>query len=334
MIKRLLIIFSVLLAIEISAQHYQFSQYYAASTYLNPAFTGAGVCSRLSTIYRNQWSGVPGAFETYQITLDHSLAKYKSGIGLQLFKDNAGPGGLNTTQLSLLYAYETKLNKKFTGRGGLNIGTVQRKVDFSKLTFGDQIYLNNQNYSVEGFSSNRTTYFDAGAGVLVFSKYMWAGASIMHLNQPNQSFLNGNSALPREIKIHGGYKYFFDEEDVQETRKGNDAITFTFNYKHQKEFNQLDIGLYYTHSLFQLGIWYRGIPLIKTNHNYQNSDAAVLLFGLSTNRYRFGYSYDITVSRLNNNVSKGSHELSIAYQLCNLKSTKKKKADLISCPKF
>lgn len=318
----------------VKAQHYQFSQYYAASTYLNPAFTGANVCSRLSLLYRNQWLGVGSNFSTYQATIDHSLSKYKSGIGLQLFSDNAGPASLSTKKISVLYAYETKLSRKLVGRAGFNAGTVQRQIDYEKLIFADQIYNNNSTTSVESFGAQRLTYFDIGAGLLLFSKYFWAGLSVAHLNEPDQSLLAGNAALPREFKLHAGYKYLFNEEDVQETKAGNDALTFTFNYKHQASFNQLDIGIYYTHRIVQLGFWYRGIPFRRPEIYYRGNDALVSLFGISFEKYRFGYSFDLTISKLSNRRSKGSHELSIAYQMCNLKKVKKKKADLISCPKF
>src|SRR3954470_2286437 len=167
------------------AQHYQFSQYYAAPTYLNPAFTGANVCSRFTLNYRRQWIGVPGSFTTYQAAVDHSLRKYKSGVGLQFFKDNAGLGNLNTTQVNLLYAYEARLSKKVMGRGGISIGTVQRKVDYSSLMLADQIARGNAAYSLEGFSDTRANYFDVGTGILVFSKSMWGGLALSHLNSPD-----------------------------------------------------------------------------------------------------------------------------------------------------
>src|SRR5688572_6955744 len=120
----------------VRSQHYQFSQFYAAPTYLNPAFTGANVCSRVSLNYRSQWSGIPGTFTSYLASYDHYVKSIKSGIGLQFFSDMAGLGGLRTTQVSLLYAYETRLNKKLMGRGGISIGNIQRRVDYSAFTFG------------------------------------------------------------------------------------------------------------------------------------------------------------------------------------------------------
>jgi type IX secretion system PorP/SprF family membrane protein len=293
------------------------------------------VCSRFTHNYRNQWAGIPGTFTSYQASVDHSLRKYKSGIGLQFFHDKAGLGSLTTTQVSLLYSYETRLNKKVMGRGGLSIGTVQRMVDYSALVLGDQIARGNAPTSIEGFADARASYFDVGAGVLVFSRYAWAGLSIGHLNKPNQSLLNGSSALPREIKLHAGYKHIIEEAEVQDKKHPhNNSVTFTVNYKKQQKFNQIDAGLYYSKALFVIGGWYRGIPLFKPEQGYTNNDAVIVLFGVNMPRYTIGYSYDFTVSKLRNYNTKGSHELSMSYQLCNLKKSKKKKNVLISCPKF
>jgi len=331
----LYIIFCFAVVGTVKSQHFQFSQFYAAPTYLNPAFTGANVCSRFTINYRSQWTGVPGAFTSYQASADHSLRKYKSGIGIQLFNDRAGLGSLTTTKVSLLYAYEAKINKKIIARGGLSMGSVQRKVDFSNLTMGDQIARDNANTSVEGFAENRTSYFDVGTGVIVYSRNVWGGLAVSHLNKPNQSLLNGTAPLPRELRFHGGYKHIFETAEVQGKKfTQENAVTFTMNYKHQNKFNQIDAGLYYSKGIFVIGVWYRGIPLYKPEKSYRNNDAIIVLAGVTMDKLRIGYSYDFTISKLTNFSSKGAHEISMSYQFCNLKKTKKKKNVLISCPKF
>jgi type IX secretion system PorP/SprF family membrane protein len=336
MLNRHLYTFFLLLAVcAVHSQHFQFSQFYAAPTYLNPAFTGANVCSRFTLNYRNQWSGIPGTFTSYQGSIDHSLRKIRSGIGLQFFNDKAGLGSLSTTQVSLLYAYEAKLNKKIMGRGGFSIGSVQRKVDYTKLMLGDQVSRGNAPTSLEGFTDNRVSYFDIGAGVLVYSRYAWAGLAASHLNKPDQSLMNGSSPLPTEVRLHAGYKFILEEAEVQDKKlPHNNAVTFSFNYKKQQKFNQIDAGLYYSKSVLVLGIWYRGIPLFKPEKSYSNNDAVIVIMGFTMDKYRIGYSYDFTVSKLNNANTKGSHEISMSYQFCNLKKSKKKKNQLISCPKF
>ena len=165
-------------------QHYQFSQFYAAPTYLNPAFTGADVCSRVSLNYRNQWSGIPGGFTTYQASVDHTLSRYKGGVGLQFFKDKTGLGGLSTTQMNFLYAYETRINKRLMGRAGVSAGGAQRRVDLGSFTFADQIARKDGSSSVESTNLNSITYFDMNVGVLVYSRTAWWGISASTLMNP------------------------------------------------------------------------------------------------------------------------------------------------------
>jgi hypothetical protein len=96
----------------------------------------------------------------------------------------------------------------------------------------------------------------------------------------------------------------------------------------------LDLGIYYNLNWFILGAWYRGIPFLKPDGQDINTDAVIFLIGINMNRYKIGYSYDATISKLTNANSRGSHEISMAYQLCNQKKVKKKKNVLIACPKF
>lgn len=324
----------VVMTLGLKAQHYQFSQFYSAPTYLNPAFTGANVCGRATLNYRNQWSGIPGTFTSYQASFDHELKEYHSGIGLQFFNDRAGLGNLQTTQIALLYAYEAKINNKIFCRAGFNAGTMQRKVDYSALTFGDQIARNDAATSVEGFGDGRITYFDAGLGFLAYTRTSWLGFAVNHLNQANQSLTNGESILPMELKFHGGYKIVLEESETVRNIPDVHSITIGYNYKKQQKFNQMDLGIYYTKNLLVLGCWYRGIPFFKPERSYRNNDALIFLLGLNVEKYRIGYSYDYTVSKLNNVSSRGTHELSMAYQFCKFKKGKTKKNDLISCPKF
>lgn len=316
-------------------QHFQFSQFYAIPMHLNPAFTGANVCSRAAVNYRNQWSGIPGGFTTYQVSYDHTLRRFKGGLGLQVLRDEAGLGNLTTTQVNLMYSYETKLNKKSMGRGGISIGNAQRQINYSQLVLGDQIARGGDATSIEGFTTNRTNYFDIAAGILVFTRSTWGGISISHINRPNQSLTGGESTLPPEIKIHGGYKFIVEESGSTNKKiPDHNSITFAFNYKKQNKFNQADVGFYYSRSLLVMGVWYRGIPFFKPEQSYSSNDAIIFLLGINVAKYKVGYSYDMTVSKLTNLASHGTHEISMSYQFCTTKKKRKGKNILISCPKF
>lgn len=335
--KRLLKYLLCLLAVNTAtAQHFQFSQFYAAPTYINPAFTGANVCSRFSLNYRSQWTGV-GGFETYQVSYDTGIPQAKSGIGFQAFSDNTGAGGIKTRRYSGLYAYEARLSKFVVGRAGFSAGMVQRSIDYTGFTFADQIARGNSSVSTESLVGASVKYLDLSSGILLYGKNFWGGFSAVHINRPNQSLLNGFSPLPPEFLLHGGYRFEVgDHTTIDQKNDNNNTLMIAGNYKKQGKFNQMDVGVYYTKHQLVLGFWYRGLPFFRPTPTYRNSDALVFLFGVSYDRYKFGYSYDYTVSKLTNGISKGTSEVSMAFQLCTASKNKfrKKKYPLIVCPKF
>jgi hypothetical protein len=76
------------------------------------------------------------------------------------------------------------------------------------------------------------------------------------------------------------------------------------------------------------GLWYRGY----FNSGKFSGDAFIALIGIQKDLFKFGYSYDVTVSKLGNNVTAGSHEISFGMQFeCH---PKKKRFKAISCPTF
>jgi type IX secretion system PorP/SprF family membrane protein len=153
--------------------------------------------------YRNQWSAIPGTFTTYQASFDKPLKIVNGGgIGMQFFSDKAGIGSLKTNQFNLLGSYQIKLAKEITSRVGLSTGFAQRRIDYSALTFGDQIARGGAATTVDNTSTSRVVYFDLNMGYLVYSDAWWGGLTLNHLNRPNQSLKDGNSPIPVEIKFH------------------------------------------------------------------------------------------------------------------------------------
>ena len=81
--KSILLTFVMLVLIlsSVDAQDPAFSQFYANKLYLNPAFAGSQEGLTLSTAYRNQWSYVPGGFNTYAVSADIQEPYINSAFG-------------------------------------------------------------------------------------------------------------------------------------------------------------------------------------------------------------------------------------------------------------
>jgi type IX secretion system PorP/SprF family membrane protein len=337
LLKRYSLIALLLITARAYAQDPQYTQFYAAPMYLNPAFTGANVCSRLATTYRHQWPSIPGAFVTYNASLDHSAPTISSGFGILFMKDKAGSGELRSTSVNLLYSYELQLTKKVAARVGVQGGRVVRDLNFYDLVFADQIARGGAT-SFEVPGSEKVSYLDISSGMLVYSKKWWAGFAAHHINQPNQSLIDGESRLPIKYSVHAGYNLAVGSSLWKKKELEEQYFSPAINYRAQGKFDQLDIGVYYNNMPMVLGIWYRGIPLFKAYQpGYRNDDAVSLLAGVVINdNFRFGYSYDMTLSKLVSSTG-GSHEVSLCYQFCsykNMKKSKKKRPILIACPKF
>jgi len=319
---------------QVKGQDMHFTQFYANRLYMNPAFTGAGTCSRVSLTHRIQWAGIPNGFKTTVFSYDHYLHKEKMGLGLLVANDVAGSGGLKRTIINPLVAYETKINRKMVLRYGIEPSIGLISVDYNKLLFGDQIARGGATTTVPTLETpyQNLFYFDVGAGILLYSRDFWAGFAFSNLMQPTEGLIapQQDDILPRKFSFHGGYKLVTQESKTPENEQ---SLTFAMNYRGQQNFDQLDLGTYFAQGYFTVGVWYRGLPGIKAYQpGYGNSDAIGIVLGVQTQRFNFGYSYDFTVSKLTN-ASQGAHEITISHSFCDPNKVRKTPFPVV-CPKF
>lgn len=314
---------------ETKAQDPQFTQFYAAPVYLNPAFTGLTYEHRFVANYRNQWPGISKTYQTYMAGYDYNLSEINSGLGFNVMQDRAGSAGLTHTQFGVNYAYHFKVSKVSEIRMGANLSYNMKRLDFSKLKFNDQISSGSSS-SIDANRYEQLNYMDFAAGALLNSTEYWLGLSAKHLTQPNSSLTGEQVPLPVTISLHGGYRFILEQKSKDLKR----YISPAFNYRHQLKNDQLDIGVYYYHLPLNVGLWYRGLPLKKYAATYASRESVAILVGFDLTEYnlRVGYSYDLTISKLGINNTMGAHEISLIYEIA--KKKKKNKRILVSCPKF
>lgn len=314
----------------LKAQDPQFTQFYAAPMYLNPAFTGVTYQHRLVLNYRNQWPGISKTYQTYMASYDYNLSDLSSGLGLTMMQDKAGTAGLTHSQFGVNYAYHFNLSKFTEIRMGTHLSYNMKRLDFTKLKFNDQI-TTGSGVSLESSRYEPLTFMDFAAGALLNSTEYWLGFSAKHLTQPNSSLIGDQVPLPISVSLHGGYRYIIEQKTKNDLRR---YVSPSFNYRHELKYDQLDVGIYYYHVPLNIGIWYRGLPFKKYAPTYSSRESIAILVGFDVTEYnlRVGYSYDLTVSKLGVSSSLGAHELSVVYEIA--KKKKRNKRVLVSCPKF
>ena len=303
----------------VSAQDPQFTQFYANPIYLNPAFAGSHGCPRFALNYRNEWPSLSGNYVTYSASYDQYFKNISGGFGVLALHDQQGQGTINTSMLGLIYSYHLKVNRKFSMMFGARASWFQKFLDWDKLTFGDMIDPRRGFIYATGDvpRGGSRGFFDASAGIVGYSKTFFFGFAAHHLNTPNESMIIGDSPLPMRFTGHMGA-----DIPLGKRSKYSNGTNIMPNviYQYQNGFQELNIGTYVKYGSFNVGAWYR------------NRDAFILTIGVNTGKFKLGYSYDVTVSKLNNGVSGGSHEISLGLNLsCKSKPTAFK---TISCPSF
>src|SRR5205814_5862540 len=96
------------------AQDLEFSQFFNAPLYLNPAFAGVGGGPRFALNYRNEWAGLGNAYISYAASYDQHVDALGGGIGILIVSDQQANGIYVGNSVTGVYSYEIKLSKKFS----------------------------------------------------------------------------------------------------------------------------------------------------------------------------------------------------------------------------
>jgi type IX secretion system PorP/SprF family membrane protein len=326
-VNRIILLFLFFIStFSVFSQDSQFSQFYASPLYLAPSFAGSTDGDRLSVSYRNQWPSIPNSFQTFSFSYDHYYPKLKSGLGLLILRDQAGSGFLSTTNIGVVYSYNIAFKNKWSVRPGINFMYTQRNLDFDKLIFGDDLYNENTDGSIEIPTLEKKSDIDASISVLTYNKDFWFGITMDHVLKPNRSLTGDVSQDPFKYTFFGGAKFsIFERYNLL----SGQSISPSFLFKWQDEYTQLDLGLYWYQMPLVVGIWYRGIPVFK---ELTSNDAIAFLLGVKLDQLSIGYSYDLTISKLVG-YTGGAHEISVNY-LFNQGVTQRSKRRALPCPTF
>jgi len=318
-LKKLMLLGLFYVSFHSLAQDPTFTQFYSNPVYLNPALAGSSGCPRIAMNYRNQWPQLTGNYITYAAAYDTYAKNLSGGVGIMAMHDQQGQGTIQTSMIAGTYSYYLKVNRKFRIMFGGQAAYFQKYLDWSKLTFGDMIdprrgFIYQTGDVPRGNGSHG--FFDVSAGMVGFTKNFYFGVAAHHLNRPDESMILGDSRLPIRVTGHMGANIKLGQRGRYSS---NTTLMPNVIYQYQNGFQQFNIGAYLKYEAFTIGAWYR------------NRDAFIVSLGITTEKFRIGYSYDLTVSQLGG-ITGGSHEISMGINL----KCKKQMKDFrrISCPSF
>jgi type IX secretion system PorP/SprF family membrane protein len=188
-----------------SAQDFHLSQFTSATQLYNPAVTGLFEETLRATVaHRNQWSNIFSGYKTNLVDAQYKMLSYYNdnftGFGLSVVQDEAGKAAQRTLSIKGNVAYHLLANQRNLISGGLQVGYLQRSIDWNGLAWDAQY--NGIEYDPtmddkERFLAEKDGTIDLSAGVNWRRKMnskvkINTSAAIHHTNQSLQFIRKGN----------------------------------------------------------------------------------------------------------------------------------------------
>lgn len=311
---------SCVLPLTVKAQDAVYSQFMFDALSVNPGLAGINDYNKLTGGFRDQWVQVDHAYVTYFASYDQKIPEFKSGAGLQVYRDVAG-GVYSRTSAELYYSYHFEITKDFLISPGLQLAVVQRALDASGLSLPDD-----NPYTGSGSSmplENRSTVFpDFGFGVVAnYSDRYSFGVAAHHLNAPVETLSEINQKrTPMSLSAH-----FISYFPMRFGRYDKHEMVFSPGvwFRQQQYQNFFSVGMNVAYDPVFVGFWFRAASGF-------NPESTIFMVGLEQDHYRIVYNYDYKLASAKGYFpSTGAHEIVLTWKI-----HPKKKIQAIKCSKY
>ncbi len=269
-----------------------FSQFFASSLYLNPAFAGTSDGSRLIMNYRNHPFPDAHGFSTLYGSFDKYVPSVSGGLALLATTDNQG-ALLARSQVAGIYSYHVKVLDDLFVNFGLQAGYLRQDIRWNRLEF--------TNPSQEPPGNTLKHAADFAFGAMVFNEWVYGGVVLHHISQPQIS-LFGDERIPLKYTAHLGLLFEPPQNRRYQTVAYEYIVSPNVIYQKQGQQHRVNLGLYGGIKPLIAGVWYR--------HNIEDPNAVIFLLGFSASSFRIGYSYDHSLSGYSD-MFHAAHEVSI-----------------------
>ncbi|HRB70037.1 MAG TPA: PorP/SprF family type IX secretion system membrane protein, partial [Chitinophagales bacterium] len=290
--------------------------------------------------YRLQYFPVqsPSPYNTLSASADFGILRDKLkgdifGVGILFTNDRQTAIRSNTMMASVAYNKSLGKDKNHFLGVGIQIGFLQRHLDFGNLAFASQFDSINFRFDLtkpngENFATGK--YFKPNLNIGLFwtsnftkSIGAYAGLSIFNIIRPKDSFFKENNE--RSMRFNAQAGLFIDVKQIC-------LISPNGMYMYQAKAQQWIVGSSFAFNLsgkkepyktaVSAGVWYDG------------NGAVIASTGVSFSGMQIGLSYDATVKKELTKAVKsfGAFEVSLIYTGKALE--KKKSYSPLLCPKF
>jgi type IX secretion system PorP/SprF family membrane protein len=303
-----------------SQQLPQYSQYLRNQFMVNPAAAGVYDFVDITLSGRAQWLGFKNAPLTSYMSIcaplgkreklrynppiaissgpirnpEINVGKLKHALGAQVLADQYG--AFQRMNAAGTYALHLPISKNYNLSFGARVGISNNSFLQDKAIVAN--VAKDQTYTDYIAGSMNKYVLEIGSGLYLYSKKAFFGISADNLSRDMVTF--GNGTVNFETKMHfnatAGYKIMLND---------NFSVTPAILAKYMDPAPVCIEGS--VQFEYMEWIWFGG--------SYRNKDAFIGMVGLNlSKKFKFGYSYDFSVTRFNS-YSSGGHEVVLGIML-------------------
>jgi len=181
-------------------QESQYTQYLFNPVVINPAYAGYRRLISVFGLYRNQWVGIEGAPQTFNLSVDAPVGKSRVGLGLDFIDDKIGAS--DNISATVDFSYTLPVNRKTSLAFGVKAGFNYLNLDPTKLHIYDP--------NVDLDLTNHTAPM-VGLGFYLYGERWFLGASTPNFLETKH--YHGVQVSTATEKMHfyvmGGYVFDF-----------------------------------------------------------------------------------------------------------------------------
>ena len=266
------------------------TQYMFSGLVINPAYAGNQKQTVFTALHRDQWVNFDGAPKTQTFIVNSALKEHPIGVGLMLSRDHVGSYNDYSVYSSYSYRIPLRMGNLAMGiQGGFNY-TAANFSDLRRFDDNDQVFAQSLNRFKPNF----------GLGVFYSTLSSYAGLSIPYIFQSDiysYAEIKDQVSLQkaRYLLLAGGHVFSI-----------NDFIKLkpsTLLRIQQGQAMSADLNAnVFLDDVLNIGL------------SYRSGDSMIGLFELLLSpTLSFGYSYDMTTSRITK-FTDGTHEFMLKYR--------------------
>jgi len=280
----------------------------------NPAFAGTSHDLRLFAGYRTKFVSLSNPFVNYYVSADLEIDKIKSGVGIQLFREESGETAFTSHQASVIYSKTFTISKKARFKLAADIGVLFYGLDAGGITTQNMIeeghgFIYPIDEPIESFSK---AYFNVSAGALFYSNSFSAGLSLKQLSEPGRVEHEDTvrNIYPLSANLHLSFLF----------KAGNVDILPNLLIRKQRLAGKGCIGLIVRPKPLIVGVAFN-------TSEVSGAESFSTLIGFMQKKYKFAYNCDWSLNSATGQLPD-IHEISITVY----PGSDKKKPSAVSCP--